>query len=66
MLRALCGGCFAFIPHNAYNTFAVDLKAAEVYASMLMDSKPIREGCAGPEVLYGKLMERPEARERTG
>ena len=38
-------GCFAFIPSDpAYNTFAVDLKAAEVYASMLMDSKPIRQG----------------------
>ena len=38
-------GCFAFISSDpAYNTFAVDLKAAEVYASMLMDSKPIRQG----------------------
>ena len=45
MLRALCVGCFAFIPSDpAYNTFAVDLKATEVYASMLMDSKPIRQG----------------------
>ena len=38
------GALLFILSDPAYNTFAVDLKAAKVYASMLMDSKPIRQG----------------------